>query len=56
MTSIASLLGVGLYNGFLKNVPLRRIFLVTTILGAALGTTQVLCYEFHLVEIFLIFL
>ncbi|XP_058193268.1 folate-biopterin transporter 1, chloroplastic [Rhododendron vialii] len=42
VTSIASLLGVGLYNGFLKNVPLRKIFLVTTILGAALGTTQVI--------------
>lgn len=41
VTSIASLLGVGLYNGFLKDVPLRKIFLITTILGAALGTTQV---------------
>lgn len=41
MTSVASLLGVGLYNGFLKNVPLRKIFLVTTILGTALGMTQV---------------
>lgn len=42
VTSIASLLGVGLYNGFLKNVPLRKIFLGTTILGSALGMTQVL--------------
>ncbi|XP_043707348.1 folate-biopterin transporter 1, chloroplastic-like [Telopea speciosissima] len=41
VTSIASLLGVGLYNGFLKDVPLRKIFLVTTIIGAALGMTQV---------------
>ncbi|XP_004496713.1 folate-biopterin transporter 1, chloroplastic isoform X2 [Cicer arietinum] len=41
VTSIASLLGVGLYNGFLKNVPLRKIFLATTILGSALGMTQV---------------
>lgn len=41
VTSVASLLGVGLYNGFLKNVPLRKIFLTTTILGAALGMTQV---------------
>ncbi|XP_021895838.1 folate-biopterin transporter 1, chloroplastic [Carica papaya] len=41
VTSVASLLGVGLYNGFLKNVPLRKIFLVTTILGTALGMTQV---------------
>lgn len=41
VTSVASLLGVGLYNGFLKKVPLRRIFLVTTIFGTALGMTQV---------------
>ncbi|ESQ51794.1 hypothetical protein EUTSA_v10016461mg [Eutrema salsugineum] len=41
VTSIASLLGVGLYNGFLKTVPLRKIFLVTTIFGAGLGMTQV---------------
>ena len=42
VTSIASLLGVGLYNGFLKNVPLRKNFLGTTIAGTALGLTQVL--------------
>ncbi|KAF8388079.1 hypothetical protein HHK36_026745 [Tetracentron sinense] len=41
VTSVASLLGVGLYNGFLKNVPLRKIFLVTTIIGSALGMTQI---------------
>ncbi|KAG8370222.1 hypothetical protein BUALT_Bualt14G0094600 [Buddleja alternifolia] len=42
VTSVASLLGVGLYNGFLKSVPLKKIFLVTTIIGSALGMTQVL--------------
>ncbi|CAH9080821.1 unnamed protein product [Cuscuta europaea] len=42
VTSIASLVGVGLYNGFLKNVPLRKIFLATTIIGTTLGMTQVL--------------
>ncbi|KAF8710045.1 hypothetical protein HU200_029773 [Digitaria exilis] len=42
VTSIASLLGIGLYNLFFKEVPLRKIFLVTTILGSALGMTQVL--------------
>uniref|UniRef100_A0A0E0LHN4 Major facilitator superfamily (MFS) profile domain-containing protein n=1 Tax=Oryza punctata TaxID=4537 RepID=A0A0E0LHN4_ORYPU len=42
VTSIASLLGVGLYNYFLKAVPLRKIFLATTIIGSALGMTQVL--------------
>ncbi|WRX20503.1 Biopterin transporter family - like 1 [Theobroma cacao] len=41
VTSVASLVGVGLYNGFLKNVPLRKIFLATTIIGTALGMTQV---------------
>lgn len=41
VTSFASLLGVGLYNGFLKSVPLRKIFLVTTIFGTGLGMTQV---------------
>ncbi|XP_051129992.1 folate-biopterin transporter 1, chloroplastic-like [Andrographis paniculata] len=42
VTSVASLLGVGAYNSFLKNVPLRKIFLSTTIIGSALGMTQVL--------------
>ncbi|GAV81856.1 BT1 domain-containing protein [Cephalotus follicularis] len=41
VTSVASLVGVGMYNGFLKNVPLRKIFHVTTIIGTALGMTQV---------------
>ncbi|KAE8658352.1 Folate-biopterin transporter 1 [Hibiscus syriacus] len=41
VTSGASLVGVGLYNGFLKNVPLRKIFLATTISGSILGMTQV---------------
>lgn len=41
VTSVASLIGVGLYNGFLKKVPLRKIFLVTTIFGCALGMSQV---------------
>ncbi|KAI5649181.1 hypothetical protein M9H77_35186 [Catharanthus roseus] len=42
VTSVASLLGVGIYNGFLKNVPLRKIFFATTIIGATLRATQVL--------------
>jgi BT1 family len=41
VTSIASLLGVGIYNTYLKSVPLRKIFLATTIIGSALGMTQV---------------
>ncbi|XWS13660.1 hypothetical protein CRYUN_Cryun36dG0057300 [Craigia yunnanensis] len=41
VTSVASLVGVGLYNGFLKNVPWQKIFLATTIIGTALGMTQV---------------
>ncbi|KAL6636768.1 hypothetical protein ACP70R_024340 [Stipagrostis hirtigluma subsp. patula] len=42
VTSIASLLGIGVYNSFLKEVPLRKIFLGTTIFGSVLGMTQVL--------------
>uniref|UniRef100_A0A2P2JIB5 Uncharacterized protein MANES_15G030000 n=1 Tax=Rhizophora mucronata TaxID=61149 RepID=A0A2P2JIB5_RHIMU len=42
VTSVASLLGVGLYNGFLKNVPLQKIFVATTVSGTALGMTQVI--------------
>ncbi|KAH6768481.1 Major facilitator superfamily protein [Perilla frutescens var. frutescens] len=42
VTCIASLVGVGLYNGLLKRVPLRKIFLTTTLIGSALGLTQVI--------------
>ncbi|KAI5073376.1 hypothetical protein GOP47_0011389, partial [Adiantum capillus-veneris] len=42
VTSIASLAGVGLYNGFLKIVPLRNIFFWTTIIGCGLSLTQLL--------------
>ncbi|CAL9125655.1 folate-biopterin transporter 1, chloroplastic-like isoform X1 [Musa acuminata AAA Group] len=41
VTSVASLVGVALYNSYLKNVSLRKIFLMTTIFGSALGMTQV---------------
>ena len=41
VTSVASLVGVGLYNSYLKDVPLRKIFLWSTLLGVALGSTQV---------------
>ncbi|CAI0559459.1 unnamed protein product [Linum tenue] len=41
VTSVASLAGVGLYNGFLKNVSFQKIFLGTTLIGTALGMTQV---------------
>ncbi|KAG0600632.1 hypothetical protein M758_11G049200 [Ceratodon purpureus] len=42
VTAVASLVGVGLYNSYLKDVPLRKIFLWTTLLGTALGSTQLL--------------
>lgn len=42
VTSFASLFGVWLYNGFLKSVPLQRIFFWTTLVGAGLGMTQIL--------------
>lgn len=41
VTAVASLVGVAVYNGYLKHVALRKIFLWTTILGTALGSTQV---------------
>lgn len=50
VTSVASLLGVGIYNGFLKNVPLRKIFFATTIIGATLRATQV-CIKYPWVKI-----
>jgi hypothetical protein len=40
VTAVASLVGVGVYNSYLKEVPLRRIFLWTTVLGTGLGLTQ----------------
>ncbi|GFQ08549.1 folate-biopterin transporter 1 chloroplastic, partial [Phtheirospermum japonicum] len=42
VTSVASLVGVGIYNGLLKRIPLRKIFLATTVIGSVLGMTQVL--------------
>ena len=52
VTSIASLVGVGLYNGFLKNVPLQKIFLATTISGTALGMTQVCVLIYFCLKLF----
>lgn len=40
--SIATLVGVGVYNTFLKRVPLRRMLLWTMILGTVLGGTQLI--------------
>eukprot|EP00803_Ostreobium_quekettii_P005425 evm.model.scf_298.14 EVM.evm.TU.scf_298.14 scf_298:90564-95590(-) len=37
---IAQLAGVGIYNYFLKDVPLKKVFLWTSILGTVLGMTQ----------------
>lgn len=38
--SIASLVGVGTFNFFLKEVKLRTIFLWTALIGAGLGLSQ----------------
>ena len=38
--ALASLAGVTLYNARLKNVPIKRIFRATTLVGTALGLTQ----------------
>lgn len=40
--ALASLAGVGLYNFALKDVPLRKMFLWTAVVGTGLGMTQVL--------------
>ena len=40
--ALASLVGVGVYNAALKELPLRRMFLWTAVLGAGLGLTQIL--------------
>lgn len=40
--AVASLAGVGVYNFALKDVPLRKMFLYTALLGTALGMTQIM--------------
>lgn len=42
LASIASLLGVGVYNSWLKDVELKKIFLWTAFLGTGLGMTQLM--------------
>lgn len=42
MTAVASLVGVGIYNAYLKHVPLQKMFFWTTILGTCMGLTQVI--------------
>ncbi|KAJ7565946.1 hypothetical protein O6H91_02G082500 [Diphasiastrum complanatum] len=42
VTSVASLAGVAVYNGLLKDMHLKKIFFWTTILGMGLGSTQLL--------------
>jgi folate/biopterin transporter len=42
VTSLASLIGVWLFQSFLKNIPFRQIFLWTTIFSALLGLTALL--------------
>ncbi len=42
LASVASLLGVGVYNGLLKDVELKKIFTWTAVLGTGLGMTQLM--------------
>lgn len=42
MTSRPALAGVAVYNFSLKDVPLRKMFLYTSLAGAVLGMTQIL--------------
>ncbi|CAI5503821.1 unnamed protein product [Closterium sp. Naga37s-1] len=41
VTALASLAGVGVFNFYLKEVPLRKLFFWTNIAGALLGSTQI---------------
>jgi len=40
VASVASLLGVGIYNFYLKSTPLRSMFWWTALIGTGLGMTQ----------------
>jgi folate/biopterin transporter len=42
VTSLASLIGVWLFQQFLKNIPFRQIFLWTTVFSSGLGLTALL--------------
>lgn len=39
---IASLCGVGIYQFYLKEVPMKKMFFWTTLLGTVLGMTQLI--------------
>jgi len=41
VTAVASLVGVGIYNSYLKHVSLQKMFFWSTIVGSSLGLTQV---------------
>jgi hypothetical protein len=41
VTAVASLVGVGIYNSYLKHVSLQKMFFWSTIVGTGLGLTQV---------------
>ena len=53
LTSTNSVAGVGCYNLFLKEVPLRRMFLWTACIGTALGSTQLILITGMLLLIFM---
>ena len=40
--SVAALVGVGVYNAYLKDVPLKKMFTVSAVLGTCLGLTQLI--------------
>ena len=42
VSSIASLVGVGVFNYFLRDVPPRKMFAWTSVLGTGLGMTQLM--------------
>ncbi|CAK9234396.1 unnamed protein product [Sphagnum troendelagicum] len=42
VTAVASLVGVGIYNSYLKHVSLQKMFFWSTIVGTGLGLTQLM--------------
>ncbi|CAM6036159.1 unnamed protein product [Sphagnum compactum] len=42
VTAVASLVGIGVYNSYLQDVPLRTVFFWTIVMGTVLGLTQLL--------------
>ena len=45
--SIASLMGIGLYQLFFRDTPLRMLIVATTVFGALIGSTGIILYTHY---------